>query len=175
MHTFKFKNASTDDLLRICDEICGEQHGMLPSKYIKPWLTQPNFPVVIIKATGYDYELNQDSFDSAGTDLKWPILIEYITKSGKKGKLMLEDKPLVVSFDEPVWFNHQLQGYYICVYADFYPIVESIHSFTEDHFGILVSAQETGIITPSLLALFAQSDDIAVWYEINDILLTQSR
>lgn len=39
MHTFQYKNASTNDLLAICDKISGKTHGMLPSEYFKPWLT----------------------------------------------------------------------------------------------------------------------------------------
>lgn len=38
MQEYRYKNASTDDLLRICDEVGGENLGILPSKFLKPWL-----------------------------------------------------------------------------------------------------------------------------------------
>lgn len=71
----------------------------------------------------------------------WPILINYITESGKVGRVMLKEEPLILEIDELVWFNNQLQGFYLCFYSDISPLVKSLHKFPENHFAILLSMQ----------------------------------
>lgn len=48
MDRFKFKNATSKDLLAVCDEISGKRHGMLPSEFLMPWLTQSGFPILTV-------------------------------------------------------------------------------------------------------------------------------
>jgi aminopeptidase N len=39
MKRFQFKNATTADLIGICDEICGSETIIKPSEYLMPWIT----------------------------------------------------------------------------------------------------------------------------------------
>jgi hypothetical protein len=39
MEIYKYKNATSSDLLKVCDKIAGPRYGMLPSDYLNPWLT----------------------------------------------------------------------------------------------------------------------------------------
>jgi len=52
MKKFQFKNATTADLIGICDEICGLETIIKPSEYLMPWITQKCFPRVTITRTG---------------------------------------------------------------------------------------------------------------------------
>ena len=51
MHRFKYKNATTFDLLAVGDEICSKTtiQEITMSEYMLPWITQPCFPKVKIE------------------------------------------------------------------------------------------------------------------------------
>lgn len=46
MDRFKYKNATSKDLLQVCDEIAGQRHPITASQFLTPWLTQPGYPIL---------------------------------------------------------------------------------------------------------------------------------
>ena len=48
MDRFKFKNATSKELLAVCDEVAGKRFGILPSEFLMPWLTQAGYPVLVV-------------------------------------------------------------------------------------------------------------------------------
>lgn len=84
---------------------------------------------------------------------------------------------LEIESKELLWFNHKLQGFYICSYeADgFKELFEKIDCFKENHYSILFSALMAEGDQNTAINVFAQSDSLSVWYELDKEIYFQER
>jgi len=87
MDKFKWSNASSMDLLSVCDEVVGKRFSMLPSEFLTPWLKQPGFPRLEISMEQADdgqyiYKFTQVPVLKGVADAQdfvWPILVNSIS------------------------------------------------------------------------------------------------
>jgi len=69
-----------------------------------------------------------------------------------------------------MWFNHKLQGFYMCHYDfefGYQSLLEHIDDFKEDHFSILLSLVRDEAPKQVIFDSFVRSDSLAVWYQLD--------
>ena len=152
---YAWGNATSQDLLKVCDQIVGSLDGVLPSEFLGAWLTQTGFPVLKVSVeSGPDnsliFTLTQRPFRDYPQNEPgciWPLLLNMIDEEGNQKRLMMKEGELKFESDRLWWFNHQQQGFYLCEYSshdEFQRLCDSLHErkgFKQDHYSIFNSAQ----------------------------------
>uniref|UniRef100_A0A182K989 Aminopeptidase n=1 Tax=Anopheles christyi TaxID=43041 RepID=A0A182K989_9DIPT len=115
----QFETARPENLFAVLDK-----HNANASAFMKPWTTQPGFPLVTVTSNENGVLLTQKRFIANGTDaeekLLWPLPITFATKEGE----FENTKPIIIASetynitlsnvsDAPYFIlNNQQVGYY---------------------------------------------------------------
>lgn len=70
-----------------------------------------------------------------------------------------------------MFFNHKLQGFYICKYDpnSLIDLRKSLSSFKEDEYSIMLTMMEQ-VRYETIFETFVHSDSLAVWYELDTMI-----
>ncbi len=120
MQRFAYKNAKSEDLLKVMSEVSGKD--MI--EVFTPWITQRCFPQIsVIRMSKNRYLIRQDCYKDQSRSLFWPIPISFISvKDGSiKGSFIMKTKELDMEFpnfeeDDFLKFNHNLSSLFITKY-----------------------------------------------------------
>lgn len=101
---FKYKNATSKDLLQVCDETIGQKHKISATEFLCPWLTQPGYPELLITRTQvmndelgcevFNYRLKQNPNDPTSDNFIWPLLINIRQASGQTSQLLMTEQEM---------------------------------------------------------------------------------
>ena len=131
---YEYSNATSEDLFEEMQEGCRYE----VRRIMKSWIESPSFPVVTVEKCGGGFRVTQ-KVHGLETSSAWPIVIKYITDSGNKGEVFIEENEGFIE-DNAEWIkvNYLTRGYYRVFYQDYAEIFRNLKSFcVEDRLGIL--------------------------------------
>ena len=152
------------------------------SQFIKPWITQKCFPMLIME----ELEIGQFSMTQSCVvmseetrDILWPLHVTYRTSSGKTGSLVFSERSVIIEIeigeDEAVWFNMDMLEFFIPIPSGPYfydKLIPNISTFSgADQYGMLLVMSKIfgDASVKEVLVEFQNSDSLAVKYLSDEI------
>ncbi len=139
LKSFKFSNATGEDLWNSLEKISGKQI----KRVMNEWIKKPGYPLITAKMDGNKIILKQERFLLSGASRKdvWPTPITLIL-DGEKQRLLLDKEESAIDLKDvkSVKLNIDQTGFYRVHYKGLYDLVWKSELSALDRWGIIFDA-----------------------------------